>query len=117
MNKLDFEVYIGSKMISGQNDEIVAVVYPKTYIPHGGYYINGEVKIEGQECFKNLYDLATYFDDWILFVKDVKLIKATIHLNTISLKKIYKGADIVSIIDKIGRHDNWQVIRNFSELN
>ena len=117
MKKLEFDIYIGSGMIIGQADNIVAIVEPKFFVPHGQYYLNGSEKQNGIECFTRIYDLGTYIADWIDFVEDESKTSATVHLNILSLKKVFKGKEIVSIINKIGNNKNYQIIRNFTELD
>lgn len=117
MRKLEFDIYIGSSMIMGQSDNIVAIVVPKFLVPHGQYYVNGLEKQNGIECFTRIYDLGTYIADWFDLVEDESKISATIYLNILSLKKVFKGQEIVSIIDKIGNDENYQTVRNFSELH
>ncbi len=116
MNKLNFEIFIGSKMVVGQAENIVAIVKPQFFIPEGRYYLNGSEKQNEFECFTRIYDLGTYIADWIDFVEDEKKISAMIHLNIYSLKKIFKGKEILSIINAIDKNRNYQIIRDFNKL-
>ena len=116
MKNLEFDIYIGSAMIIGQADNIVAIVEPKFFVPHGQYFLNGSEKQNGIECFARIYDLGTYIADWIDFVEDERKISATVHLNILSLKKVFKGKEIISVINKIENNKNYQTIRKFTEL-
>ncbi len=116
MEKLNFNIYIGSDMYTNQSNRIIAIAEPKFFIPHGKYYLNGTEKQNGIECFTRLYDLGTYFADWIDFIGDENKISATVYLNILSLKKVFNGKEIVSIIDKIDNNKNYSMIRNFTEL-
>jgi len=91
MKKLEFDIYIGSGMIIGQVDNIVAIVEPKFFVPHGQYYLNGLEKQNGIECFTRIYDLGTYIADWIDFAEDEIKISATVHLNILSLKRFLRA--------------------------
>ena len=117
MRDLKFDIYIGSKIIAGQADNIVAIVYPKFFIPHGQYRSNGMEKENGIECFARIYDLGTYIADWIDFAENENNISATIYLNIHSLKKVFCGKEIISIINRIDHNDNYKFIRDFAELD
>ena len=117
MKKLEFDIYIGSSMIAGQADNIVAIAKPKFFVPYGKYYLNGSEKKNGIECFTRIYDIGTYIADWIDFIEDESKIIATVHLNILSLKKVFKGKEIVTIIDKIENNKNYQTIRDFTEID
>lgn len=118
MSKLNFDIYIGQKMITEQNENIVAVVIPKFFLPKGKFNIGGTpISDNNIHCFKKLYDLGTYIADWIDLFDKTELINATIYLNILSLHKSFKGKAIIDCIDKIIANSNYLELRSFNELN
>lgn len=116
MKKLEFDTYIGSDMFEGQSNNIVAVVKPISFIPHGKYGLDGLEKQNGTECFQSLYELGTYFADWMDLVENKDEVSATIHLNIRSLQRVFKGEKIISVINKIESIKTYSGIRDFNEL-
>lgn len=104
-------------MIKDQSEKVVAIAYSDFFIPRGKICLNGTKKDSGEDCFSSLYDLGTYIADWIDLIGDETKVSATIYLNVLSLKKVFKGKEIISVIDKIEKNSNYKSIRNFSELS
>ena len=115
MKKLKFDVFIGHPMISGQNDSVVAVVSPRFLIPFGKCRLDGSETKAPEICFQNLYDLGTYFADWIDLLGE-EIISATVHLNTLSNKKLLLGTSIIALIDKIAETADYKSIKSFEGL-
>ena len=117
MKKICFDIFIGKNTITGMSNDIVAylrIVNPSIYIPHGDCNLDGSDKKCGIEYFKRLYSLGTFIADVIDLANEFKFeVTATIHLNIYSLKKVFRGKDIVLAIDKIDSIDNWQQLRSF----
>lgn len=111
-----FNVYIGPNLICNEAPNIKAVVEPEFYIPHGKYNLDGTEYKKDMDCFINLYDLGTYFADWVDFAGNDQLISAKIHLNVISLNKKFVGNEIIKLIDKLDKFKNYTSIRSFTEI-
>lgn len=116
MKQLEFDIYIGDNMISGQGKDIVGIVLPKTFLPNSRLDLYGNEYKSHSLGFTNLYNLGTYIADWINLTEDENLVKTTVHLNIKSLKKVFIGKKIINIIDKIQSCTNYRDIRNFNEL-
>lgn len=102
MKQLKFNIYIGKNMISGQADNVVAVIAPKFFIPHGNCGLDGTlITVNESNCFNSLDLAGTYIADWIEFVGDEKLIKATVYLNNLSSHKSFVGQSIIDYIDEL----------------
>lgn len=117
MKQLNFNIYIGKNMISEQADNVIAVITPKFFIPHGNCDKSGTLTTVNESNYFNRLDLAgTYIADWIEFVGDDKLIKATIYLNKLSLHKSFCGEEIIGCIDKLNNIENFSELKSFMDL-
>lgn len=102
MKQLKFDVYIGKNMISEQADNVIAVITPKFFIPHGNCDKSGTLTTVNESNYFNRLDLAgTYIADWIEFVGDDKFIKANIYLNNLSSHKSFVGHSIIDYIEEL----------------
>ncbi len=61
MLNLNFDIYIGKKLVSGQDESIAAVAVQKFFIPKGKFDLDGTPlsNTSSMDCFKNLYDLCS----------------------------------------------------------
>lgn len=116
MKKLSFEVYIGSKVIATQAENVKAVIFPNFIIPHGNCSVEGAEISKTTDSFIRLYDVGTYFADWIDLVENEQKICATIYLNKKSLKRQFVGKEIVEFIDKLNSSADYTKIKDFSEI-
>lgn len=117
MKKLNFDIYIGEKMMRGQSEKVVAMIVPKFYIPKGECNLDGEqFAASNIFCFKTLYNAGTYFADLFDLIEDKDIIHATIYLNILSLYKSFKGKDIIECLDRLDKVENRNAIRSFQDL-
>ena len=117
MKILKFDVYIGVKSLKRRSPLLLAEVCPNFLIPHGENNVDGsDIQPQGI-YFKSLYKLGTYFADWIDLVEDETVIRATIHLNTVSNKKMFTGNDIVKLLNLIQEQGDIAKIKSFSKIN
>ena len=110
---IDLNIYIGSNMVRNQAENIVAVVTHS--LPYGKYDLYGEDKSGGVECFILLNTLGNYVSDWIDIV-GADNVSATIYLNTLSLKKVFYGIEIVNVINSLEQRNDYKTLRNFNFL-
>lgn len=113
MKDLHFKIYIGSKMYSSQGEEIIAVIDMPPIIPKGQYNQKGELQLEGVVGFKMLSNLADYINDWIDLAENESLIKATIYLHKISKHRVFRGKQIVKVIDAMAKINNYNTVEDF----
>jgi hypothetical protein len=112
MKNIELEIWIGDCFTYKYSDAIIEIYHQKPFIPTGDF---GE-SINSNE-FKSFHSAGTYVQDWIDILKclDVgsKRLKATIHLNIGSNKKVFYDQEIVDVIDNIGRNINYKGLREF----
>ena len=105
MKELHFDIYIGKRIHRRRGDDIVAFVDLPDDIPKGQTDVNGEI-IDNTIGFSLLDLLGNYIADWIDFVGNENLITAKIHLNKQSHSQVFKGREIVKVIEIIASENN-----------
>lgn len=105
MKKLQFDIYIGKGVLRRQGEGIVAFIELPTDIPKGQTDVSGGM-IDNTIGFSLLDLLGNYIADWIDFVGNENLITAKIHLNKQSHSQVFKGREIVKVIEIIASENN-----------
>ena len=116
--KLKFEVYIGTDMLENKSKNIICKTHSKKYIPQGDLLPNGSYNKYNSDdsYFSSLDKLNLFFADMLDLCNETDLISAEIHLNIKSNVKIFKGYEIIKIIDTIKNLPDYKKLRSFPEL-
>ena len=116
MKQIKLEIYIGAGMLKGQGDDIVAVVCLPACVPKGQYDSSGKGVSMGMVGFQLLPLLGNYITDWIDFLEDEDKISAVIYLKKISHKKVFRGKQIVKVIDAMAQNDTRKGVDTFNDI-
>jgi len=116
MKQIRFEIYIGAGMLKGQGDGIVAVVDLPACVPKGQYDSFGKECSIGMVGFQLLSLLGNYIADWIDFLEDEDKISAVVYLKKRSQKKVFRGKQIVKVIDAMAQKDSRKGVDTFNDI-
>lgn len=109
MNKIKLEIYIG--LLFTQSDNSICTIYiSEPHLPKG----DNQKDPAKFEIFNNA---CTYIADWYDFVKKLginkSIIEARIYLNVKSNHKVFRGDDILDVMDKINKENDILALKEF----
>ena len=109
MGKIKLEIFIGKSLI--QSDNIICTISMiEPYLPKG----DNQKELAK---FERFYNAGTYIADWYDFVKhlglDRSIIEAEIYLNRKSNHKVFRGGDILDVMNAINEENDILALREF----
>lgn len=109
MGKIKLEIYIGRSIV--QNENVICVISMiEPYLPKGDNQ-------KEMAKFERFYNAGTYIADWYDFVinlgLDINIIEAKIYLNAKSNHKIFRGKNILEMMNQINNEKDILSIREF----
>lgn len=109
MSKIKLEIYIGKAYM--QSDNVICTIsIVEPYLPKG----DNQKELAK---FEKFYNAGTYIADWYDFVNslelDINIVEAKIYLNAKSKHKVFRGKEILEMMNKINEVKDILALKEF----